>query len=249
MSSSNEKYVVEAKLREQVDDLRNKIADKAHDLVNVVMPQRVLLLSDLYANTPELNLELDKIHSPIEIGTETEHNQDGGGGGEHKKRKTLGGESVNAGHNSHLVPSNKVILDLIAIIKGHVLELIETINCVKIWIQLNIPKIEDGNNFGVSIQEETVGELGRAEDCGYVLLENLSKYFMARAKLVSKVLKYPSIQDYRKGVEELDEKEYVNLKLSCLDLRNNYAILYDMITKNMDKIRTPRGSSHLHSMF
>ena len=25
-------------------------------------------------------------------------------------------------------------------------------NAVKIWIQLNIPRIEDGNNFGVSIQ-------------------------------------------------------------------------------------------------
>jgi hypothetical protein len=37
------------------------------------------------------------------------------------------------------------------------------INTVKIWIQLNIPRIEDGNNFGVSIQEETVSELSRAE--------------------------------------------------------------------------------------
>ncbi len=43
------------------------------------------------------------------------------------------------------------------------MELVEMLNTVKIWIQLNIPKIEDGNNFGVSIQEETVSELGRAE--------------------------------------------------------------------------------------
>lgn len=27
------------------------------------------------------------------------------------------------------------------------------------WITLLIPRIEDGNNFGVSIQEETLGEV------------------------------------------------------------------------------------------
>lgn len=48
-------------------------------------------------------------------------------------------------------------------LKKEILDLIEMINTVKIWIQLNIPRIEDGNNFGVSIQEDTVNELSRAE--------------------------------------------------------------------------------------
>lgn len=58
-----------------------------------------------------------------------------------------------------------MIDELIAIIKERILELIEIIDTVKVWIQLNIPRIEDGNNFGVSIQEETVNELSRAEVC------------------------------------------------------------------------------------
>jgi hypothetical protein len=73
-------------------------------------------------------------------------------------------------------------------LKKELLELIEMINVVKLWIQLNIPRIEDGNNFGVSIQEETVNELGRAEDSGFAVLESMTKYFVTRAKLVSKVL-------------------------------------------------------------
>lgn len=48
--------------------------------------------------------------------------------------------------------SHQTIVALLNTLKLEVLELIETINTVKIWIQLNIPKIEDGNNFGVSIQ-------------------------------------------------------------------------------------------------
>ncbi len=57
-----------------------------------------------------------------------------------------------------------------------------------VWIQLNIPRIEDGNNFGVSIQEETLNEISRVEDPGYATLENLTKYYATRGKLVSKVV-------------------------------------------------------------
>jgi proteasome activator subunit 2 (PA28 beta) len=57
----------------------------------------------------------------------------------------------------------QLIVGLIAVLKAEILQLIEFIGTVKIWIQLNIPRIEDGNNFGVSIQEETVNELSRAE--------------------------------------------------------------------------------------
>jgi len=87
------------------------------------------------------------------------------------------------------------------------LEFIEQLNSVKMWIQLNIPRIEDGNNFGVSIQvwskpkppsqftklshlqEETLNELTRAEDTAFANLDNIAKYFVTRAKLVSKVRK------------------------------------------------------------
>jgi len=73
------------------------------------------------------------------------------------------------------------------LLKKEVLELIEMLGTVKIWIQLNIPRIEDGNNFGVSIQEETVSELSRAEDSGFAVLESMAKYYVMRAKLVSRV--------------------------------------------------------------
>ncbi len=36
------------------------------------------------------------------------------------------------------------MLDLLGIIKKETVELVEILNSVKIWIQLNIPRIEDG---------------------------------------------------------------------------------------------------------
>lgn len=123
------------------------------------------------------------------------------------------------------------------------------LNTVKMWIQLNIPRIEDGNNFGVNVQEETVAELGRAEETAFTAFENMTKYFITRAKLVTKCLKYPVLPDYQTAVCELDQKEFINIRLTLLDVRNNYSVLYDMILKNLEKIKNPRSADHMERLF
>eukprot|EP01135_Chromosphaera_perkinsii_P006242 Nk52_evm3s470 gene=Nk52_evmTU3s470 len=147
------------------------------------------------------------------------------------------------------IPCNKQMMEMISILKKECLKLVEHCNTVKIWIQLNIPRIEDGNNFGVSIQEETVNELSRAEDSGFAIMEGITKYYASRGKVVSKVVKYPNFEDYVRCVKELDEKEYTSMKLCAVDLRNNYAILYDMIQKNMEKIKKPRTNNNHNVMY
>eukprot|EP01119_Soliformovum_irregulare_P005449 TRINITY_DN1720_c0_g1_i3.p1 TRINITY_DN1720_c0_g1~~TRINITY_DN1720_c0_g1_i3.p1 ORF type:complete len:125 (-),score=39.95 TRINITY_DN1720_c0_g1_i3:171-545(-) len=122
------------------------------------------------------------------------------------------------------------------------------IDIVKVWIHLNVPRIEDGNNFGVSIQEETINELGRTEDAGLSILENITKYFLTRGKLITKVAKHPHLEDYKQAVIELDSREFVNLRMCILELRNNYSILWDGINKNLEKLRTPRSTHHLPSI-
>lgn len=57
------------------------------------------------------------------------------------------------------------------------------------------------------------------------------------------------MSDYTQSVVELDEKEFINLKLCAVDLRNNYAILYDMIGKNLQRLEQPRPSNHMQQMF
>lgn len=50
-----------------------------------------------------------------------------------------------------------------------------------------IPKIEDGNNFGVSIQEDTLAEIQTVETEAAAFFDQISRYYVTRAKLVSKV--------------------------------------------------------------
>ncbi|XP_008571781.1 PREDICTED: proteasome activator complex subunit 3-like [Galeopterus variegatus] len=108
---------------------------------------------------------------------------------------------------------------------------------------LLIPKVEDGNNFGVSIQEDTVDQLWTVESTAASYLRRFSTYYNTRAKLVSKIVKYPQVEDYHRTVAEVDENEYLSVRQILLHLRNQYATLHDVILKNIEKIKTPRSTN------
>lgn len=147
-----------------------------------------------------------------------------------------------------VVPSNKFIVELISEIKPLIGELVEDTNLLKMWLMYLIPRIEDGNNFGVSIQEDVLGEIRASEGESAAYYDQISRYFALRGKTVAKIAQYPHIDDYRRAIQELDEKEFFSLRLIVAELRNHYATLHDLISKNGDKIRKPR-SSNAQSMF
>lgn len=147
-----------------------------------------------------------------------------------------------------VVPSNKFIVELINEIKPLIGELVEDTNLLKMWLMYLIPRIEDGNNFGVAIQEDVLGEIRASEGESAAYYDQISRYFALRGKTVAKIAQYPHIDDYRRAIQELDEKEFFSLRLIVAELRNHYATLHDLIAKNGDKIRKPR-SSNTQSMF
>ena len=109
-----------------------------------------------------------------------------------------------------------------------------------------------------------MGEVVRAEETSYTIMDSISKFFVTRAKIVTKVrdhsfrvlcptrsrsslfsllkiIKYPNVADYTRGLAENDEKQINATRFWILDLRNTYALLYDVLSKNMDKILKPRS--------
>jgi proteasome activator subunit 3 (PA28 gamma) len=66
--------------------------------------------------------------------------------------------------------------------------------------------IEDGNNFGVEIQEGILGGQAIAQLDAHKRLDQFSLYLTQRAELITKVAKYPHCQDYRRAVLENDQK-------------------------------------------
>lgn len=232
-----------------VSQLRKRIAAEAELIVQEKMPAKVAELTRLIEeNELFMYPEKDDSIGPVQYGE---------GQGASKKRKVENASPRRAGESdadkalgdappyvkSDIVfECNETVLKQQAIVKKEIQDCLEMLSKVKIWIQLNIPKVEDGNNFGVSIQEESVNDLAKAEDTSFSLLDGINKYFMTRGKLVSRLGKYPGVKDYTVCIQEVDRRERVNLCLSLQDLRNNYFILWDSITKNLDKIKKPRSS-------
>ncbi|XP_026993539.1 proteasome activator complex subunit 3 [Tachysurus fulvidraco] len=245
---------VDSEIKSKVDVFRERITSEAEDLVANFFPKKLLEL-DQFLKEPVINIrELKEIHSELNLAVPDPilltDIHDGLEGQNAKKRKLEDGTGDDkvGGTKVYIMPggmmkSNGKLVDLIERVKPEIRTLIEKCNTVKMWVQLLIPRIEDGNNFGVSIQEETVAELRTVEGEAASYLDQISRYYITRAKLVSKIAKYPHVEDYRRTVTEIDEKEYISLKIIVSELRNQYVTLHDMILKNIEKIKRPRSSN------
>lgn len=233
--------------RGKLTDFHETVRKEAEDAVKNFFPDRVfeldkLLKSDMFDKDSIVRVQ-KAVDMPVyknDTVTDAEPCN--------KKRKVADGHDaqiVNHSLSSFIthIPCNKYLLQVIELLKPKIQTLMEKCNTVKMWIQLLIPRIEDGNNFGVSIQEETLSEVQRIEGEAATFLDQISRYYITRGKLVSKIIKYPQLDDYRQAVIELDEKEFTSLRLCCCELRNHYLSLHDTITKNLDKIKKPRTNN------
>lgn len=144
--------------------------------------------------------------------------------------------------------SNERVLRMMDVVKLKHTEAMELLSSIKMWIQMNVPRIEDGNNFRVGVQEECISELSRVEDSSFSVLDSMSKYFATRARLVTKCLKHPNVEDYKRSIEEVDHMQAINLRMCVLDLRNNYTILYDVLKKNDDRLEKPTSNEGVMAM-
>ncbi|XP_039695788.1 proteasome activator complex subunit 3-like [Pteropus medius] len=228
---------LEQDVRGKVDSFRARIAQEAEDLVSTFFPQK---LWELDSCVQELRLQdLSRIRSvpamePLAVPATA---------GDGPSRDPTGkGAALLPGGPGPLLRSNQHLVELIERVKPEIELLREKCSTLRMWVQLLIPKVEDGNNFGVSIQEDTVDRLWTVESTAASYLRRFSTYYNTRAKLVSKIVKYPQVEDYRRTVAEVDENEYLSVRQILLHVRNQYATLHDVILKNLEKIKTPRSA-------
>ncbi|KRX46309.1 Proteasome activator complex subunit 3 [Trichinella nativa] len=146
------------------------------------------------------------------------------------------------------VSTNKALMEMTQILYPIITNLMEEANRVKMWILFLIPKIEDGNNFGVSIQEDVLAEVEEVENGATTCLSVIVSYLESRAKMAYKMRKHPYIEDYRQLLIDLDKRQFINLRMSLIEVRNHYGAIHDLIVKNLDKIKKPR-SNNVHHLY
>uniref|UniRef100_A0A3Q3LEQ2 Proteasome activator complex subunit 1 n=2 Tax=Mastacembelus armatus TaxID=205130 RepID=A0A3Q3LEQ2_9TELE len=230
--------------KEQVDDFCQKVAKEAEELVSKFFPQKIeelqtLLKTSFSCDDPaSLKAPLDiPIPDPVKEEAKRKKKEEKEG----KKDKDSDKEDEDSGPPCGPICSNEVVESLLQAVKPQIQMLKEKLNMVSMWVQLQIPKIEDGNNFGVAVQEKVFELLTNTRTKIEGFQTQISKYYSERGDAVAKASKQPHVGDYRQLVHELDHYQYCELRLVILDIRNTYAVLFDIINKNYDKIKKPRG--------
>lgn len=225
--------------RKQMENFHQSLYQEAEKLFTQVIPQKVLLL-DALLKDEALNIsDVSLLQAPLDIpipdppapedeDMETDDNED-----DKKKKK----KAPKCG----FIHGNEKILKLLDRVKPEIVDFREAIVIITCWIQHLIPKIEDGNDFGVAIQEKILERIAAVKTKAELFLTIINKYFLERGDTVAKASKETHVMDYRLLVHKKDIDVYNELRVILLDIRGFYTEFYDIINKNWEKVSNPKG--------
>ncbi|KRX21268.1 Uncharacterized protein T07_4841 [Trichinella nelsoni] len=154
------------------------------------------------------------------------------------------GDSDNRDENSMLC--NKMLVEMNNLLMRLLHEMCEDSGILMRWLGFLIPRMQGGNNFGVSVQLKTLKEVTSVRKSASVALQLLSRYYNIRGESIKKLLKHPQIEDYLFLIQSIDRRHFFTIRVIMTTLRNNYFGLHDHFLKNIDLIRNPR-SDNTHS--
>ncbi|XP_041092649.1 proteasome activator complex subunit 1-like isoform X2 [Polyodon spathula] len=205
--------------KKQIDDFCEQRNKEAGSLLAVTFPRKIaeldgflkegaLNVQDLSSLRAELDIPIpDPAKEELKKKKKEEEEKEKGGKEEDK-------DDEDKGPPCGPISSNPHIQSLLLRLKPQIQSVKEAVNSVSLWVQLQIPRIEDGNNFGVAVQEKIFELMTGTRTKIEGFQTQISKYFLERGDTVAKALKQPHV-----------------------------AVLYDIIYKNFDKIMKPKGDS------
>jgi len=123
---------------DQHEEFKSRIFGNAETLVKEFFPQKIAQF-DAFLHEEEFSLgNIAKVKKSTQESFKNVHmvKPESGERGE-KKQITF--------------KSNEYIISLVERIKPEIVSLLEAVNTLRMWVVLLIPKIEDGNNFGVEV--------------------------------------------------------------------------------------------------
>ncbi|KAG6612521.1 Proteasome activator subunit 1 [Phytophthora cinnamomi] len=118
------------------------------------------------------------------------------------------------------VGANGDVQTLLGVVGDEVAQLLAALAQLQLWIQLQVPKVEDGNNFGVEVQKHAFVQLKEALDKWQKAWDSLADYSSARAAAVEKLNAKASSETSTtttvtssKGGKDGDEEKSVTAKV------------------------------------
>eukprot|EP00294_Goniomonas_avonlea_P009214 CAMPEP_0114557078 /NCGR_PEP_ID=MMETSP0114-20121206/9631_1 /TAXON_ID=31324 /ORGANISM="Goniomonas sp, Strain m" /LENGTH=222 /DNA_ID=CAMNT_0001742327 /DNA_START=9 /DNA_END=677 /DNA_ORIENTATION=+ len=150
-----------------------------------------------------------------------------------------------------------------------------TLGNLELFVRLQVPKCEDGNNFGVEVQEAVLKQIVEQRKALATHITTLHEFHEKRADKGQKFLKEVSttktdtqggekpgvstvvseketssvVADYRDFIVSFDVVTYSRFRQIMTDARDAMIVVADVLHKNKDKVGNPRAGGGGHSMY
>ncbi|KAM3173777.1 hypothetical protein ACTXT7_011905 [Hymenolepis weldensis] len=160
------KFLINSDFNEELEQYKEQTKRDGENLVRSVFPKRVSEMQELL-NSKLFNVEpsnvLQVVNLPVPLLTEQN-------GFDTKPAFGTPVYTFPGGKISH----NTRIKEMIETAKPCLTQLMMEAQIVRMWIQFNVPRIEDGNNFGVGIQEDVLAEVSGIERDALTFLDQFT---------------------------------------------------------------------------
>ncbi|XP_071982270.1 proteasome activator complex subunit 2 [Engystomops pustulosus] len=219
--------------KEKVDIFCTNLKNEIQRLLSEFIPEKIQYLDNLLKSNVFNIKDLTSLHSELNIPIPDPPNP------EDSKMET--DKEEKKAPKCGFLKENENLQKILNIVHPEIRTLREGCALIITWINHLIPTIEDGNDFGVSVQEKVLERVTALKTKVETSQTTISKYLTERGDAVAKASKETHVMDYRALVHDKDEGAFVDLKLTLTDVRNIYVEIFDIIWKNFEKITNPKG--------
>ncbi|KAM4710359.1 proteasome activator complex subunit 2 [Discoglossus pictus] len=222
--------------QEKVNGFRKALSSQVQNFLFEFIPGKIQHLDTLLKSDMFSIQDLTSLHSELNIPIPDPPTPES----EDSSQMELDKEEKKAPRCGFL-KENEKLHKILSIVQPEIRSLREGCALIITWIHHLIPKIEDGNDFGVSIQEKVLERMNAVKTKVETTQTNLAKYFTERGDAVAKASKETHVMDYRALVHEKDDAAFLDSRLILLEVRGFYIEIFDIILKNFEKIVNPKG--------
>ncbi|OCF61976.1 hypothetical protein L486_01642 [Kwoniella mangroviensis CBS 10435] len=160
------------------------------------------------------------------------------------------GEGLRMGpHWFEVVQVNPVQVKCMEIVTQELEDLHMLAQDLKVWLEMEIPVIEDGNSFGADVQAHLISQLTDAYKKSNSMQNGVRAHHADRLKLAMDWAKFPNFQDFAGAIAASDRFDHFLLRSYLRSILTLYGGLLTKFERNWSKVINPKGSHETGGMY